>query len=305
MKLVLLTGFLGAGKTTFLNHLFKEFKDQKIGVLMNEFGEKSVDSALIHGENFDLLELTGGSVFCACLRENFIRGLAELRDYDLEYVFVESSGVADPSNMGVILEMVRNLSGKSYDYRGSLCIVDALYFEETFEVVPALKKQLICASAVIINKTDLQTGEKIKAVRDRIKAVNPGAELLEAAFCDVPIKPLLERRRAFPAPGETVNTWESRPKTIMLTTEAQVDDIALENFLNRVVPSAYRVKGFAKTSRGPVEVSGVNDRVEFHLWNKPVEKTEIVVISSVGIKIISLALAAWKEYLGGAPLDLK
>ena len=57
MKLVLLTGFLGSGKTTFLTNLLKNFKDVKIGILMNEFGEKSIDGELIKGDGFDLLEL--------------------------------------------------------------------------------------------------------------------------------------------------------------------------------------------------------------------------------------------------------
>lgn len=305
MKLILLTGFLGAGKTTLLNHLLMEFKDHRIGVLMNEFGEKSVDSDLIRDGDFDLLELTGGSVFCACLKENFIEGLAKLREYDLEYVFVESSGVADPSNMGVILETVRKVGGKRYDYLGSLCIVDALYFEETLETVPALRKQLAFAGAVIINKTDLQTKEKIQSIKEKIQAVNPEAEILETAFCQAPLKRLLDRRFKMPKPQETVNTWESRPKTIMLSTEALVEHEALENMLKHIAPAAYRIKGFAKTSRGLFEVSGVNDRIEIRPWPRPVEKTEIVVISSVGIKIISLALKAWEKYLGSAPLDLK
>ena len=305
MKLILLTGFLGAGKTTFLNHLLEELKGKKIGVLMNEFGEKSVDGELLRGGDFDLLELTGGSVFCACLKENFIRGLAELLSYDLEYIFVEASGVADPSNMGVILETVKKIGGRSCDYLGSLCIADALYFEETFEVVPALRKQLAFAGAVIINKVDLQTKEKIRAIKEKIRLINPEAELLEASYCNVPLKPLLDRRFKGPAPQETTNTWESRPKTILLATDAVVDYTALENLLKHIAPSAYRIKGFARTSRGPFEVSGVNDRIEITPWNRPVKKTEIVVISSVGIKVISLALAAWEKYLGGTPLDLQ
>lgn len=305
MKLILLTGFLGAGKTTLLNHLLKEFEGCRIGVLMNEFGDKSVDSALIRSGDFDLLELTGGSVFCACLKGNFIEGLAKLRDYDLEYVFVESSGVADPSNMGAIMEAVRKFGGKRYDYLGSLCVVDALYFEETLEVVPALKKQLAFARAVIINKADLQTKEKIKSIREKIGAVNPEAELLEAAFCNVPLKPLFNRRFKSPKPQETVNTWQSRPKTITLTTDAVVNKTALENLLKHMAPSAYRIKGFARTSHGFFEISGVNDRIAVTPWHRPVEKTEIVVISSVGIKVISLALYAWKKYLDDVPLDLK
>ncbi|MEG0373977.1 MAG: GTP-binding protein, partial [Enterococcus sp.] len=155
MKLILLTGFLGAGKTTLLTHLLEAFKETKIGVLMNEFGEKSIDSELIKGVDFDLMELTNGSIFCACLKENFIKGLAAFLDYDVEMVFIEASGVADPSNMGQILETVKKVSGgKAYDYRGALCVVDGLYFLKQLEVIQALRKQIKYSSTVIINKAD-------------------------------------------------------------------------------------------------------------------------------------------------------
>ncbi|PKM48674.1 MAG: GTP-binding protein, partial [Firmicutes bacterium HGW-Firmicutes-6] len=101
MKLILLTGFLGAGKTTMLKKLLIEYEGRKIGVLMNEFGETGIDGQLIKNEDFDLIELNNGSVFCVCLKENFIKGLAEFLHHQLEIVFVESSGVADPSNMGI------------------------------------------------------------------------------------------------------------------------------------------------------------------------------------------------------------
>ena len=150
MKLILITGFLGSGKTTLLKKLLNEYKDSKIGVLMNEFGETSIDGQLIKGADFDLIELTNGSIFCACLKENFIKGLAEFLSHDLEIVFVESSGVADPSNMETILETVTKISDKKYDYAGSICIADGHYFIKQFDVIPAIEKQIFYANEVII-----------------------------------------------------------------------------------------------------------------------------------------------------------
>ena len=305
MKLILLTGFLGAGKTTLLNQLLKAFDGHKIGVLMNEFGDISVDGALIKStKSINLLEITGGSIFCACLKENFIEGLAKLLEYDLEYVFVETSGVADPSNIGTILSLVEKLTGKRYDYRGSLCIVDALNFEETCDNLPALKRQIAYASAVIINKVDLQTREDIETIKNMIRIINSTATIVEAIYCAVDIPNLLGHIPRQPQFQENISTWW-RPKTIRIMSKEELRYVDFQKMLRDLALSAYRIKGFARTDHGPVMVNAVNEQIDIQPWHKRVETTELVVISSIGIKIINLALTLWQRDLGDIQIDLK
>ncbi|KNZ42876.1 CobW family GTP-binding protein [Acetobacterium bakii] len=302
MKLILLTGFLGSGKTTLLTNLLKTYEGTKIGVLMNEFGETSIDGKLIKGGNFDLIELTNGSIFCACLKENFIKGLAEFLSYDLEIVFVESSGVADPSNMGTILETVTKLAAKAYDYAGSICIVDGLYFLRQFDVILALEKQIFYASAVIINKTDLQTPEILGIIEKKIRAINHNVEIYRAIFCEAPIQFMVKNMTVGKAMNEpTGNTWESRLVTKILKTHEIVDFQKFSGFLHEIKFSAHRIKGFVRTNSGNYEVSCVNDFAVMNPWFGPVEKTEVVFISSVGIRIISDLIKLWGKYLGHTP----
>ncbi|MEG0075871.1 MAG: GTP-binding protein [Eubacterium sp.] len=302
-KLVLLTGFLGSGKTTFLTRLLSAFDGVKIGVLMNEFGEKSIDGTLIRGTDFDLMELTNGSIFCACLKENFIKGLAEFLERDVEYVFVESSGVADPSNMGSVLETVEKLTDKTYDYLGAVCIIDGFYFLKQYEVIPALHRQIEYSNAVIINKIDLQSPENSAEIEDRIKKINADTLIYKTAFCQVPIKEILHTMNySHKTPKETTNTWESRPKTNILTTETIIDKIRFERFLNTIKGDTYRIKGFVRTDTGDFAVSGVNETIEMEPWTPAPKKTEIVIISSVGIKIISTVLNAWKCFFNEIPM---
>lgn len=305
MKLILLTGFLGSGKTTLLKKLLEEYKDIKIGVLMNEFGETSIDGQLIQTEAFDLIELTNGSIFCACLKENFIEGLAEFLRRDLEVVFVESSGVADPSNMGVILETITKISGATYDYAGSICIVDGLYFLKQFDVIPALEKQLYYASSVIINKADLQTPEKLAEIAAKIKKINPVVGIYQTSFCQVPIREMVsgmtgKQRAALPSG----NTWESRLKTSVLKTGEVLDDQKFREFLQEIKFSTHRIKGFVRTTQGIFEVSCVNDFVVMNPWDQPLEETEIVFISSVGIRMTSDLLRLWKASFGEMPIHI-
>lgn len=305
MKLILLTGFLGAGKTTLLKKLLSEYEGRKIGVLMNEFGETGIDGQLIKTEDFDLIELNNGSVFCSCLKENFIKGLAEFLNHPLEVVFVESSGVADPSNMGVILETVKKISGKAYDYAGSICIVDGVYFLKQFEVITALEKQISYASKVIINKADLQNAETLQAIAKKIQGINPVAEIYQTAFCEVPLAELVKTMKSpelAALPSE--NTWESRPHARILRTEALLDYDAFEQFLNEIKGSTHRIKGFVSTDQGVFEVSCVSDLAVLKPWSKPVEQTEIVLISAVGIRMISDLLKLWKKYFEDTPVSI-
>ena len=97
IKLILLTGFLGTGKTTLLKQLLSEFKDEKIGVIVNEFGQINIDGTLVEKEGVKMTELTNGSIFCACIKDNFVNSLIALSKEDISYFFIEASGLADPA----------------------------------------------------------------------------------------------------------------------------------------------------------------------------------------------------------------
>ncbi len=100
IKLYILTGFLGAGKTTMLvNLLDKIGSERKIGIIQNEFGKLSIDGDIIRRGDIEMIEIERGSIFCSCLKLNFVQALAEMASKGLEEVFVESSGLADPSNL--------------------------------------------------------------------------------------------------------------------------------------------------------------------------------------------------------------
>ena len=120
IKLYLLTGFLGSGKTTFLTNILNDLSGQRVGVIMNEFGKVGIDGTIIKKEDIELIEINKGSIFCSCLQLSFVSALVEMADRDMDYVFVESSGLADPSNIGEFLEAVEVAKGDVYDYSGAI-----------------------------------------------------------------------------------------------------------------------------------------------------------------------------------------
>lgn len=183
---VLLSGFLGSGKTTVLLRLLVEAPPQEtVVVLMNEFGRIGVDGDIIRRNGLEILEVNRGSIFCACAKGDYLRALYTiLRDYRPTVLFVEASGVADTRDMRRDLETGR--LGDFYELRANLCVVDGEHFIEWADLFNAVPVQVETATAVVLNKTDLMTPESLAAVRGAIRGLNPSVPLLETTFGRVP-----------------------------------------------------------------------------------------------------------------------
>lgn len=299
IQLVLLTGFLGAGKTTFLNHILEEYKDRKIGLIVNEFSETGVDGALVQTQNkeMDMIELTNGSIFCACIKDKFVDSLIELSKRDVEYAFIEASGLADPASISSILEGIAQHTVNKYQYCGSICLTDAVYFTKYVKILPALARQVEYGRAVIVNKIDLAEEAQIKEVEDKIQEIHPGIPVYKTTYGQVSMKDILsEGKEAGPEAKESTNTVETRPKTITLITEEPIPEKKLREFLDEITPNTYRVKGFVKTEEGAREVSSVGTYSAVREWPVQVSETNLVIISSVGISIVSKVLNASEKY---------
>lgn len=115
-KLYMLTGFLGAGKTTLLQKILETLKGKKVGIIQNELGKLGIDGTILRDDNIKMVELNRGSIFCSCLKLSFVQALAEMSAYDFDYLFVESSGFGDPSNVDEILGAAAQICVKQYDY---------------------------------------------------------------------------------------------------------------------------------------------------------------------------------------------
>lgn len=86
LNVILITGFLGSGKTTCLQNILNAYNNESIGVIVNEFGEEGIDGKLINKNNLNMIELNNGSIFCQCIKSNFIDALCEFADTNLSYL---------------------------------------------------------------------------------------------------------------------------------------------------------------------------------------------------------------------------
>lgn len=300
IQIYLLTGFLGAGKTTLLQSLLRSYFDKKIGVIVNEFGEINVDARLIKKDGIEMAELSNGSIFCACIKDKFVDSLIEMSARNIEFLFIEASGLADPANMALILDGIKTYTASKYLLRGSICVIDGKNFLDMVEILPALENQVAYANAVILNKADLIDNEKIQEIKKVIDEMNPGVGVFVTSYCSADIREITDNFSvSLKDAGISTNTYESRPNSFILQAVERLDYNELMNFLREIASNCFRIKGFADTDRGSVEISAVGNDIELKLWKESVDKTEIVVISSIGIKMLSNILEASKKYSNG------
>lgn len=299
INIILLTGFLGAGKTTLLQRMLNIQSQHRIGVIVNDFGEINVDARLIRREGIQLMELSNGSIFCACIKNKFANGLIEMSRHPLDYLFIEASGLSDPANMQTLLEGLQGQMECPMVLYANICVADAEYFLDMVHVMPALAQQVRYADVVIVNKVDLAGQELLEATSQYIQGLNPGVMVYCTSFCRADLEVLLahlkeERLQA----GDSTNTPSSRPSTFTLHSDTILELERLEKFLQAIAPFTYRLKGFAMTNQGPKEVSTVGPHIRITDWSVPLIKTELVAISSVvGIKLVSIILAANRAHL--------
>ncbi len=299
IKLILLTGFLGSGKTTLLKNILNEYSNKKIGVIINEFGKISVDGALLKKDGIKMIELMNGSIFCSCLKANFINSLIEMSKYEFEYLFVEASGLADPSNMEDILDAIKLHIKNEYSYMGSICVIDSENFMDLYDLLPAIVSQIEYSSAVIINKVDLIEDQDLKSILRKVKEINISTDIYETSYCNVNINQIVESMGYNDKNSkESSNTYESRPRAFILESQQKISKEGLLDFIKSILKSTYRVKGFAITDLGNFEINAVNEHIEMNPYKEGLLKTEIVVISSVGIKIIGVMAEGLKKLPG-------
>lgn len=299
-KLYVLTGFLGSGKTTVLLKLLETLKGHRIGIIQNEFGKLGIDGTILRNDEIQMVEINRGSIFCSCLKLNFVQALAQMATQDFEYLFVESSGWGDPSNVQEILEAAKIVSEKEYDFRGVICFVDAVNFLEQIKEEETAFRQLKHCHLAVITKTDLAGAKQIEKVEEKIREINPVCEVETSAKGEMDYsffkKDLLIYQWA--EGEETTNSVETKPKSIFMEYDGQIDQQKLNEFLNVIAPDVHRVKGFCNlTETGWTQVDVVGDLIDYK-ESEAFEKSQLVFISKIGPMIIKKILSAWQEYVG-------
>jgi len=181
----LLTGFLGSGKTTLLNHVLNTPGVPETAVLINEFGEVSIDHLLVRRASDDIVVMKNGCVCCSvagdmvkALRDlYFKRSKGEVPNFTR--VIIETTGLADPAPiMHTLIEMP--VIAARYVLSGVVTTIDATHGNQQLDEHPESVKQAAVADRLIITKTDLVDADTLARLRQRLSVLNPGAVVIEA-----------------------------------------------------------------------------------------------------------------------------
>jgi len=174
----ILTGFLGAGKTTFLNHLLQENEGVRYAIIENEFGEQGIDNELVVRPDETIVELNNGCL-CCTLNDNLYDILNELheRRADFDEIIIEATGVADPTGLAEPF-VVHPLIRKHFPLRAIICLVDAELVEEQLKTTEEAINQITFSDILLINKVDLVDQSYVAVIADKLRSLNPLAEIL-------------------------------------------------------------------------------------------------------------------------------
>jgi len=268
IPVTVITGFLGAGKTSLLNQLIKNHSEKKFVVIENEFGEENIDSELVTNINDqNLFELSNGCICCNLNTELFLvlENLIKT-NHNFNHLLIETTGIADPGNILASFISDPGIKAK-FELDSVICLVDAANATQDLKNEEVLNKQIAIADTLIINKIDLATNETVNKLSSKLKEINPTASLHKTSQSDIKDKQLLDvyaynpqniYQFLFSVEGQTNSKHEHSIENFCFKSERPFNQMKLAAWLDAFLQfnsdTIYRVKGI-------LNISGVENRI--------------------------------------------
>jgi G3E family GTPase len=268
MEVLLITGFLGAGKTTLITHLLKsEFNaKEKVAIIVNEVGDIGIDGTLLSGQDVDILELTSGCI-CCTIKTDFFKAVQEIhRTIDPTYLIVETTGVAQPGDMFDVL-FEPPLSDFSR-LKKIITVVDADFFEAREVLGTFYDNQIKCADILILNKIDQVGDDQINTIKAVLRELIPNVKVISAQYCAVDPAALFEAgtgSQHHVSHGHHSHQHEQEGfHSFSFESQRFLDRDKLDGFLQSLPPNLFRCKGWVRFADGAglLSYTGTSYRIE-------------------------------------------
>lgn len=210
IPVLLLTGYLGSGKTTLVNHILTNKRGIKFAVIVNDIGEVNIDAALIEkggvvGKKDDSLVALQNGCICCTLKTDLIEQMFEIMKMQrFDYIVIEASGICEPEPIAQTLCSIPRMGGAYTKY--GICrldcittVVDALRLQSEFacgdsltrkgideeDIESLIIQQIEFCNIILLNKADEVQPEELKRIKHIIRTLQPGAEIIECNYADV------------------------------------------------------------------------------------------------------------------------
>jgi G3E family GTPase len=238
---IIVGGYLGAGKTTLVNHVLATAGDRRAGVIVNDFGRLNIDASLLLSN--ETIELANGCV-CCTLADGLPSAFERLLSYRpaLDAIVVEASGVADPRKIAGYARLAGLRDARI------VVVVDALAIRSLQRdrfVASEIDRQIRSAGLLVLNKCDLIDDATVTDVRARLHELAPSARLVESRFGNVDWSDLLSSGLAGLSPAERDDAVhdDRAYESWSTVVDEPLERSSLERFAGALAPHALRAKG--------------------------------------------------------------
>ena len=276
----LITGFLGAGKTSLLNRILSGDHGQKLAVIVNEFGEINVESDTIAATTGDgIIEMNNGCV-CCTVQEDLLGGLLSLlqQHHDgtlgFTHIVMETTGLARP---GPIIQTLAHPSlNPTIALNSIVTLVDAFHGPTQLDDFEEAQAQVGMADHILLNKTDLVEEEHLADFCARLRGINGIAAIVPCKEADVDVAEVLARRSTLPPSLYTEQASSNghhhldRVATFIVRVDAPLDHALLQDWFSyltmRYTERLMRYKGILNLAGRSTRVvlQGVHSLIETH-----------------------------------------
>jgi G3E family GTPase len=299
--IILITGFLGAGKTTFLNRLLAHFRQARTGIIVNDFGEVAVDGDLIRANpsflnsgSEQLIEIANGSIFCSCLQSAFLDGLTHYAHHRTDLLMIETSGMSDPSSMERLLAS-EEVFRTTFNLMASYCLIDAVSFLDLADHFLFIENQVKACDIAVISKTEQVEREVLPAIHSKLRSFQPGILILEndrsdeELFDAKSISSVINRFAAHPIQSPEIPPLfhgcqaVARPQSFFLV-QKPVELNIVTRFFDQIRESVYRVKGFLQVENEIHYIDGANGKISIVRTDLNPAHLGVSVFASAAVK---------------------
>ena len=304
VRFTILTGWLGAGKTTVLNRMLAAPHGRRIAVLVNELGRIAIDTRLIVGRGGDVLELAGGCICCKVdLKNDLWDGIDEVVVRTRpDHVVLETTGIAEPPAILDGMRRVRAFVEGRIAPAGVVCVVDAEAAIATLERRPEAREQIAAADRLLLSKLDVAPAATVASVHARLADLNPHAERASFPAGDAAALAMTAwvlEARALVGAGRPHHHAHAAGQlsAVVFVDAAPLVATQVDAVIRGLGDQLVRAKGFVHLAgdarRGFVEKAGARTELRHgEPWGADPPRTELVLIGE-GLDEAAVTRALW------------